>query len=98
MRLTNDQVMAIKSAVSRHFGESAKVWLFGPRVDDQARGGDIDLYIETEMEQGVLEAELKARVELLKQHGDRKIDLVIRRVGQAPTAIHGIAKETGILL
>ena len=48
MRLTQEQVNIIKRAVTDTFGDTASVWLFGSRVDDYKRGGDIDLLIETE--------------------------------------------------
>ena len=47
MRLTPEQVTIIKKAGAETFGDSARVWLFGSRVDDHKRGGDIDLLIET---------------------------------------------------
>ena len=31
------------------FGEAASLYLFGSRIDDDKRGGDIDLYIETSL-------------------------------------------------
>jgi len=37
----------IRTAVAETFGEDANIWLFGSRVDDNKRGGDIDLLIET---------------------------------------------------
>lgn len=46
MRLTTEQVQFIKATIARHFGEDARVWLFGSRVDDARRGGDVDLYVE----------------------------------------------------
>ncbi|MCX7103312.1 MAG: nucleotidyltransferase domain-containing protein [Methylobacter sp.] len=49
MRLTFSQAQITKSTVDRILGTSCKVWLFGSRVDDNARGGDIDLMIETEV-------------------------------------------------
>jgi hypothetical protein len=36
MRLTPDQIEAIKQETERFFGASAQVWLFGSRVDDAA--------------------------------------------------------------
>jgi predicted nucleotidyltransferase len=46
MRLNDQQRSIIRTAVTENFGAGANVWLFGSRVDDAARGGDIDLYIE----------------------------------------------------
>jgi len=44
MRLTPGQQSAIRSAVAETFGDAANVWLFGSRVDDNKRGGDIDFH------------------------------------------------------
>ena len=47
MRLTEAQVKTIQDNFSVSFMEGDKIWLFGSRVDDSKKGGDIDLYIET---------------------------------------------------
>ena len=47
MRLTPAQHSAIRTTATEIFGEDAIIWLFGSRVDDDKRGGDIDLLIET---------------------------------------------------
>lgn len=44
MRLTPFEVISIKKAFIETFGEG-KIYLFGSRVDDSQRGGDIDLYL-----------------------------------------------------
>ena len=46
MRLTPDQRQLIKQAAAELAGPTARVHLFGSRVDDQQRGGDIDLLVE----------------------------------------------------
>ncbi len=48
MRLSRDQVQAINQIVHRKAGATAKVYLFGSRLDDNARGGDVDLLVETD--------------------------------------------------
>lgn len=46
MRLSSNDIVVIRSLVQDRFGADAGIWLFGSRLDDAARGGDIDLYIE----------------------------------------------------
>lgn len=41
MRLSTDQIQAIRHAANTAFGEGTAVWLFGSRVDDAKKGGDI---------------------------------------------------------
>jgi hypothetical protein len=38
MRLHNDEIAAIRSAVQAHFGDLSAVWLSGSRLEDDARG------------------------------------------------------------
>ena len=45
MRLSAEEVASIKRIIAEVFGEDAEVRLFGSRVDDTKRGGDVDLYV-----------------------------------------------------
>jgi predicted nucleotidyltransferase len=45
MRLSTDQIQAIRQAATAAFGQGTAVWLFGSRVDDAKKGGDIDLLV-----------------------------------------------------
>src|SRR6056297_3511798 len=76
MRLTSEQIKTIKQATADIFGEEARVRLFGSRVDDEQRGGDVDLLVETDqMVENVawLAARLSARVSR-GMHG-RRVDV-----------------------
>lgn len=46
MRLDSQHIAAIKRLAVEQFGAGARVRLFGSRVDDAARGGDVDLLVE----------------------------------------------------
>ncbi|MEY3288821.1 MAG: hypothetical protein RLZZ419_1063 [Pseudomonadota bacterium] len=46
MRLTDFQRQSICESAKSNFGTDTQVWLFGSRVDDHAKDGEIDLYIE----------------------------------------------------
>ena len=41
MRLTPEKIQAIRTGVVDVAGQNARVWLFGSRVHDQTRGGDV---------------------------------------------------------
>ncbi len=47
MRLTPAQIDTTKSTATAVLGEGVQVWLYGSRLDDQRRGGDVDLLVQT---------------------------------------------------
>lgn len=101
MRLTDQQRSIICSTAADTFGAGAGVWLFGSRVDDTARGGDIDLYIEPAAgnAEELIHAKLRFLAALHKKMGEQKIDVVIRRVGgEENLPIYQIAQQTGVKL
>ena len=64
MRLTPVQIDTIQTTVQRVLGGGAVVSLFGSRLDDGRKGGDVDLLIEAEQEPGLLErANIKNQLE-----------------------------------
>lgn len=81
MRLNDIQRRAIRNAVSKYFGSHARVFLFGSRVDDSRRGGDIDLLVEVSDidpdSNSAITAKLSAVADIQRQIGERKIDLVV---------------------
>ena len=48
MRLSTTQTRLIVQCVRQQFGADARVMLFGSRLDDTARGGDVDLLVESD--------------------------------------------------
>jgi predicted nucleotidyltransferase len=99
MRLTPEQISIIKSTAQDVLGEDAQVTLFGSRVDDTRKGGDIDLLIEVNRPlANKTRAIGQVYVQLIRQLGDRKIDILIKDSRSKPAAVFRIAKETGIPL
>jgi predicted nucleotidyltransferase len=84
------------------FASGTAVYLFGSRVDDSKRCGDIDLLVETA---GPLApAELVERrtpfvARLYRLLGEQRIDIVITACGEPdPRPVVAEARRTGILL
>lgn len=99
MRLTEYQAQAIKDAVESVIGIGARVWLFGSRVDDTRRGGDIDLLVEIDHLIPDRMARLcRLEATLIRKLGDRKLDVLLKDSKTPPAPIHDIAVRTGILL
>jgi len=98
MRLNDFQRANICSEAVHCFGANSRLWLFGSRVNDQLRGGDIDLYIEPEIEDAasIVDAKLKFLSEMHRLLGEQKIDLVVRRnKGNYEAPVYRIARESG---
>lgn len=99
MRLSEEQLKAIRETTTELIGADARVWLFGSRADDQLKGGDIDLLVEVDRtltDRVLLAARLAARLER-KFHG-LPVDVVLLDTATAAQPIHAIAKRTGVRL
>jgi predicted nucleotidyltransferase len=105
MRLNDDQIQAIRQAATNAFGQGTSVWLFGSRVDDAKKGGDIDLLVCPQVRSAEDAAEpqqtfmqkIKMLTLLERYLGERKIDLVVEQA-QDPRPIVEVAHKTGIKL
>ncbi|MHA7881524.1 MAG: nucleotidyltransferase family protein [Saccharospirillum sp.] len=100
MRLTPEEQSIIKATIRKHFGAETIVLLFGSRTNDRSKGGDIDLFIETELDADTLvERKIRCLAELKHQLGDQKIDLVVKRNSAPPSLpIFEHAQSTGVRL
>ena len=99
MRITTEQIAVIRQGVAELAGAQARVWLFGSRVLDDARGGDVDLLLELDDaidEPARLSAKLAARVSRA-MHG-RKVDVLIKAPNLKFLPIHAIALAEGVRL
>ena len=99
MRITIEQIAVIRQGVAELAGAQARVWLFGSRVSDDARGGDVDLLLELDDaidEPARLSAKLAARVSRA-MHG-RKVDVLIKAPNLKFLPIHAIALAEGVRL
>lgn len=74
MRLNPEMANYLKQLIQEKIPGSA-IYLFGSRVDDKLRGGDIDLMILT-TEPADRRIFRKIRIEFIKKYGWRKVDLV----------------------
>lgn len=97
MRLTDQQIAKIRHAAEVAFGASTRVILFGSRVDDSKRGGDIDLLIQPTQIDQPLVRKLRFLGLLERDLGERKIDVVMESPDD-PRPIVRVAHETGVAL
>ncbi len=105
MRLSTDQIQAICQAATTAFGQGTSVWLFGSRVDDAKRGGDIDLLVcpqvrsadDAARPQQTFMQKIKMLTLLERQLDERQIDIVVEQA-QDMRPIVAVAYKTGIKL
>lgn len=97
MRITDKQRANIQNAAAGIFGQAVKVYLFGSRVNDRSRGGDIDLLIDTEEDKMTSRNKVLFLVQLKKLLGEQKIDVVYNQPGRQDHFINSI-KNKAVLL
>ncbi len=100
MRLNGIQARVIRETLADVFGSDMHLILFGSRVDDNARGGDIDLLVEAPLaEDELFRRKITALAKLSTRLGEQKIDLVTTSGSKFDTrAIVQAALEEGVPL
>ncbi len=98
MRLEAFEVAAIKSAARLAFGQDVAVRLFGSRVDDGRRGGDIDLHVEATGPLDVWKAKDDFLDRLFARIDHQRVDVIVTQRGDTPQPIEAIAYRDGIVL
>jgi len=74
MRLSKEQVYVLKNKL-QSLSATAKLYLFGSRVDDNKKGGDIDLLI---ISKELRKQDIRSlRIEFFKYFGEQKLDIIL---------------------
>lgn len=99
MRLSQTCQQRIKALTQEIFGPEAHVKVFGSRVNDQAKGGDLDLLVITPLPVGrpaVMASKLAVKVSRLLE--GRKVDVLIDSPSLERKPIHETANQQGVSL
>lgn len=96
MRLQRAEIDIIKSTLHESI-DDAKIFLFGSRIDDSKKGGDIDLFVQTR-KPITLKEELKILSRLELRGIGRKVDLIIQTPLTPPQKLFETILKEGILL
>jgi len=96
MRITSTQVESVVRLCTAQLKYSPRIWLFGSRLHDEARGGDFDLLLEVRTKLPLLE-ELRLQY-ALSQVLERKVDLLVSTQGQESGPWQRLAKAQGVQL
>jgi predicted nucleotidyltransferase len=99
MRLTAEQVNTIRRIAAEESGDGSVVRLFGSRLDDTARGGDIDLLLEIPYpvdNPALFSARTAAR--LMRALGGRHVDVLLAAPNLEIFPIHRFALTEGVRL
>ena len=93
VRLREREVLTIKKAITE-FDPEAEIFIFGSRADLSKKGGDIDILVLSDRI-GWRERR-KIRIALIKELGDRKIDLIVSQKDEIEEPIVKLALEEGV--
>ena len=96
MRLSPSDRAALASHFASELGPDCEVLLFGSRVDDASRGGDVDLLVKsprTLPQHAWLAARLASGAERLL--GGRRVDVLLMDPSTVVQPVHAAALATG---
>ena len=99
MRLNPSQIEMIRNTAQLVFGDIVRITLFGSRVDDHAKGGDVDLMVEVGGivdEPALFSARVASRIS--RSMDGRRVDVILKAPNLKSQPIHEIATRTGVIL
>jgi len=91
LRLSTKEIDLIKNKVKTTFGETI-IYLFGSRIDDTKRGGDIDLYLIPKIDDNLFKKKIKIKT-ILEDVLFKPVDIIVSKDKNRPIeqeAIKGI--------
>jgi len=101
MRITETERRVLCDAAREAFGADSTVFLFGSRIDDSRRGGDIDLLVKTDKtgQAVIFEAQIRFLAKVKLALGEQKIDVLVDYPDRkSRPEILRIAKASGVQL
>lgn len=96
MRLSDETVLILKETILKYI-EAPKIILFGSRIDDDKKGGDIDILVQTS-EDINLKKQIKILAECEVKGINRKIDMLFQTPFSKEQNIFKAAIKEGIVL
>ena len=83
MRLSQLQHDIIIQETQKLFGTDVTIRLFGSRINDELKGGDIDLFLEfPNNNPNLWQKILRLNTALQKRLGEQKIDIIAHQLGE----------------
>jgi len=96
MRLDSKEIETIRTVVETIVGKGANVRVFGSRLNDSMRGGDLDLLVESDFPiDAIRRADLKLDLE---EKLDLPLDIIFLEKGRKLSAFQEIAYSRSALL
>lgn len=96
MRLSDQQIKTIKSVTQELTPPPVSVKLFGSRLDNNQRGGDVDLLLEFEEaleHPAMMAAQVAARIS--RRLNGRKVDVLVKAPNLEILPVHQLAEQKG---
>jgi len=78
MRLSFFEIESIIATFTEVFGKG-KIYLFGSRIDDSKKGGDIDLFLDVDNSDDINSNKIQFLTKLEEKIGEQKIDIVFKK-------------------
>ncbi|MCK9223753.1 MAG: nucleotidyltransferase domain-containing protein [Candidatus Muirbacterium halophilum] len=99
LRLNDFEINCIKESILK-YDEKAEIYIFGSRIDLSKKGGDIDVFVKSNVVKiDLLKFKLNILADIEKNLGERKIDLVVKPIDYDENlSIYKHAENTGVKL